>query len=131
MPDYLESDFCKPDLGVKYVFAKMGIIYGTMFRTHWGDMDKKSVIDTWVDLLGRYATYKPSLDFALANMDNKFIPSAIAFRDLCQQAGRIPDKPHSIITKQPTQAELEITRQKKEEALIAIQRFTQSVRGAA
>ena len=131
MPDYVEADFCKPDLGVKYVFAKMGIIYGSMFRTHWGDMDKQSVIDTWVDILGRYATYRPNLEFAIKNMDKTFIPSAIAFRDLCSQAGRIPDKPHSMITKQPTQAEIAVTQKQKEEALIAIRRFTNGIRKAA
>lgn len=127
MRDYAESDFCQPELGVKYIFAKMGIIYGSMFRTHWGDMDKQSVIDTWADILGRYATYKPSMDFALKSMDTKFIPSALAFRDLCSQAGRIPDKPHSIITKQPTQEELVITSKAKEEALAKIRAFAGKV----
>lgn len=131
MRAYSEADFCEPNLGVKYIFAKMGIIYGTMFRTHWGDMDKQSVIDTWVDILGRYATYKPSMDFAIQHMDTKFIPSALAFRELCTQAGRIPDKPHSIITKQPTQDELSVTAKAKEEALRAIRQFTQSVRVGA
>jgi len=102
-----------------------------MFRTHWGDMDKQSVVDTWADVLDRYATYRPSMDFAIKNMDSKFIPSAIAFRELCTQGPRIPDRPHSIITKQPTQAEIAITQKQKEEALLAIRRFTNSIGRAA
>ena len=128
---YSEADFCKPDFGVKYIFSKMSIIYGTMFRTHWGDMDKQSVVDTWADVLGRYATYRPSMDFEIKNMDSKFIPSAIAFRELCTQGPRIPDRPHSIITKQPTQAEIAITQKQKEEALLAIRRFTKQFGAAA
>lgn len=128
---YSEADFCNPHFGVKYIFSKMSIIYGTMFRTHWCDMDKQSVVDTWADVLDRYATYRPSMDFAIKNMDSKFIPSAIAFRELCTQGPRIPDRPHSIITKQPTQAEIAITQKQKEEALLAIRRFTNSIGRAA
>ena len=131
MQTYSETDFCQPDFGVKYIFSKMSIIYGLRFNSHWGDMDKQSVIDTWADVLGRYATYRPSMDFAIKNMNESFIPSAIAMRDLCKQAGRIPDRPHSIITKQPTQAEIAVTQQQKDEALIAIRRFTNSFRKSA
>lgn len=127
MPSYSESDFCKGEQGVKYIFAKMGIIYGAMFRSHWGDMDQQSVISTWADILGAYATYRPSMDFALNNMDAKFVPSALAFRDICKQGPRIPAKPHSIITKQPTQAEIAMTAKAKEEALDLIAKFTNRV----
>ena len=130
MPTYSPTDFCSKDQGLDYIFGRLGAIYGAAFTRHWESVDLSMVRQAWGDLLGIYATYKPTMDFALSNL-GKFVPSAIEFKELCQQAGRIPDKPHSIITKQPTQAELEITRQKKEEALIAIQRFTQSVRGAA
>lgn len=123
MPAYVETDFCKPDQGVKYIFAKMGIIYGSMFRSHWGDMDKQSVIDTWADILGRYATYRPSMDFALKHMDTKFIPSAIAFRDLCKEAGRIPDKPNTLIEKQLTTEEKVALAKAKGEAMTQWNRF--------
>lgn len=123
MPAYVETDFCKAEQGVKYVFAKMGIIYGAMFRTHWGDMDKQSVIDTWADILGRYATYRPSMDFALKQMDTKFIPSAIAFRDLCSEAGRIPDKPNTLIEKQLTTEEKIALARAKGEAMAQWNKF--------
>lgn len=127
---YSQADFCTKDQGLDYIFGRMGAIYGSAFTRHWESVDLSMVRQTWGDLLGIYATYKPTIDFAISHL-GKFVPSAIEFKDLCSQAGRIPDKPHSIITKQPTQVELEITQQKKEEALIAIKRFTKSFRKAA
>ena len=127
MSNYSETDFCKGDQGVKYIFAKMSIIYGVTFRSHWGDIDKQSVIDTWADVLGVYATYRPSMDFALNNMDAKFVPSALTFRDLCKQGPRVPSKPHTLITKQPTQAEVAMTAKAKNEALDLIAKFTNKV----
>jgi len=124
---YSETDFCKADFGVKYIFAKMSIIYGSVFRNHFGDTDRQSVIDTWADILGVYSTYRPSMDFSLNNMDAKFIPSALAFRDLCRQGPRIPSKPHTLITKQPTQAEVAMTAKAKNEALDLIAKFTNKV----
>ena len=127
MSSYSETDFCKGEQGVQYIFAKMSIIYGAMFRSHWGDVDKQSVIETWADVLGVYATYQPSMDFALNNMDAKYVPSALAFRDLCKQGPRVPSKPHTIITQQPTQAELVMTAKAKAEAMDLIAKFTNRV----
>jgi len=127
MPTYSATDFCKGEAGVQYIFAKMSIIYGAAFRSHWGDTDQKSIVSTWADILGAYATYRPSMDFALNNMDSKFVPSALAFRDICKQGPRIPARPHSIITKQPTQAELAKTAKAKEEAMQLIAKFTKRV----
>lgn len=131
MPTYSPTDFCTTDQGLDYIFARMGAIYGAAFTRHWEHVDLSIVRQTWGELLGKYATYKPSMDFALQSMNTSFVPSALAFRELCTQGPRIPDKPHSIITQQPTQAELKVTAQAKEEALRAIRNFTQSVRGVA
>jgi len=57
-------------------------------------------------------------------MDKSFIPSAIAFKDLCSQAGRIPVKPDATITHQKTQAEIEKAKIAKEEALAKIKQWT-------
>ena len=130
MRTYSPTDFCTQDQGLDYIFGRMGALYGAAFTRHWESVDLSMVRQTWGDLLGVYATYKPTMDFALSHL-GKFVPSGIEFKELCAQAGRIPDKPHSIITKQPTQAEIKITQQKKEEALLAIKRFTQSFREAA
>ena len=105
----------------------MSIIYGTAFRNHWGDTDKESIVSTWSDILGAYATYRPSMDFALNNMDSKFVPSALAFRDICKQGPRIPSKPHSIITKQLTEVEKINIEKAKREAMELISKFTKRV----
>jgi len=122
MPTYSASDFCSTENGIKYLFARMGAIYGASFTRHWEGVDQAITRQTWGEILGRYATYRPSLDFALMHM-GKFVPSAIEFKDLCNQGPRIPDKPHSIITKQPTQAELAITAAEKEKARAQMAKF--------
>lgn len=126
MPTYSANDFCSVENGIKYLFARMGAIYGASFTRHWEGVDQAIIRQTWGELLGRYATYRPSLDFALKNMC-KFVPSAIEFKELCAQGPRIPDKPHSIITKQPTQEELTVTADQKAKAMQAIAKFTGKV----
>jgi len=123
MQTYSANDFCSVETGIKYIFAKMGSIYGASFTRHWEGVDESMIRQTWGEILTTYATYRPSMDFALKSM-GQFVPSAIAFRDLCTQGPRIPSKPHSIITKQPTQAELVVTAQSKAKAMEAIARFT-------
>lgn len=126
MQTYCAKDFCSGENGIKYLFARMGAIYGASFTRHWEGVDQAIIRQTWGEILGRYATYRPSLDFALKHM-GKFVPSAIEFKELCTQGPRIPDKPHSIITKQPTQEELAITAQQKAGAMKAIAKFTRKV----
>lgn len=126
MRTYSASDFCSLENGIKYIFARMGAIYGAQFTRHWEGVDQAITRQTWGEILGRYATYKPSMDFALKHM-GKFVPSAIEFKELCSQAGRIPEKPHSQIEKQPTTEErVEIARAKGE-AMAKIKEFTKSV----
>ena len=127
MSDYLASDFTTTDNGLDYIFGKMGAIYGAAFTRHWDGVDLWLVRQTWKEMLGIYATYKPTLDFALNSMDKSFIPSAIAFKDLCSQAGRIPVKPEATITHQKTQAEIDKDAKAKEEALQKIKQFTRKV----
>ena len=126
MQTYCANDFCSVDNGIKYLFARMSAIYGASFTRHWEGVDQAIIRQTWGEILGRYATYRPSLDFALKNM-GKFVPSAIEFKELCSQGPRIPDKPHSIITKQPTREELAVTAKEKAKALDAIAKFTGKV----
>jgi hypothetical protein len=126
MPTYCADDFCSNENGIKYLFARMSAIYGASFTRHWEGVDQAIIRSTWGEILGRYATYRPSLDFALKHM-SKFVPSAIEFRELCTQGPRIPGKPHSIITKQPTQDELAVTADQKAKAMQAIAKFTGKV----
>jgi len=127
MSDYLASDFTTTENGLDYIFGKMGAIYGASFTRHWDGVNLGLVRQTWKEMLGIYATYKPTLDFALNSMDKSFIPSAIAFKDLCSQAGRIPVKPEATITHQKTQAEIDKDAKAKEEALTKLRQFTQKV----
>ena len=123
--EYKESDFFSADDGIKYVFKMFSIIYGNKIANHWGDMKITAVMQVWKGMIGNYLTYRPSLDFALKNLDSKgFITNPMAFKDLCSQAGRIPDKPHSMITKQLTEDERLEQVRKKEEALNQIAKFT-------
>ena len=101
MSDYLESDFCDPDQGLDYLFARMGAIYGATFIRHWEGVDLEIVRDTWKEVLGIYLTYRPSMDSALKAMDDTYIPSALAFKKLCILGPRIPRKPHSELRYEP------------------------------
>ena len=92
-----ENDFCDPDSGFDYIFGMMNAIYGSRFITHWQDVDPNLVRQTWKQYLGRFLTYKPSLDFALGKLDKDFPPSAIAFRDMCNQGPSIPVKPPTTV----------------------------------
>lgn len=123
MSDYLASDFTTADNGLDYVFGKMGAIYGAAFTRNWDGVDLGLVRATWLEMLGVYATYKPTLDFALNSMDKSFIPSAIAFKDLCSQAGRIPVKPEVTITHQKTQEQIQKDFLAKEIALKDVKEF--------
>lgn len=124
--EYKESDFCTKEDGIKYVFKMFSIIYGSKITNHWGDMNVIAVMNVWKEMIGNYLTYRPILDFALNNLDPKgFVTTPMAFKELCSQAGRIPDKPHSMIEKQLTTDEkLELAKQKAI-ALEAIKQFTQ------
>lgn len=82
-------DFCTPDEGLDYVFAKLAAIYGGAFFRHWDGAEPTLVRETWKDLVGRFLTYRPSLDYALAHLDSAFPPSALAFRDLCRRGPEI------------------------------------------
>jgi hypothetical protein len=125
MSTYSENNFTTLDQGLDYVFGYMGAVYGASFNRHWENSDLGLVRQVWKDVLGRYLSYKPSLDFALKSMDKNFIPSALAIKDLCQQGPRIPDKPNSMIEKQlTTEEKLELAKQKAI-ALEAIRKFTE------
>ena len=127
MSVYLKSDFTTADNGMDYIFGKMGAIYGASFARHWDGVDLSLVRQTWKEMLGVYATYKPTLDFALNSMNQSFVPSAIAFKDLCSQAGRIPVKPERTLTHQKTREEVFQASIEKQKALEKIKEFTQGI----
>lgn len=117
MSDYLETDFCDVDSGLDYIFGYMGAIYGASFNRHWEGMDAGLIRQVWKEQLGRFLTYKPSLDYAIKHLNGDFPPSAIKFREYCNAGPHIPSKPVVQITRQKTQAEIEAAEKAKQEAL--------------
>ena len=93
MSNYSETDFCTQDQGLDYIFARMMAIFGTPFNRHFDGIDPDFVRQEWKNQLGRFLTYRPSMDFAIAKLDGEFIPSAIKFRNLCNAGPEIPVKP--------------------------------------
>jgi len=128
MSNYLETDFCQPDDGLDYIFVMMGAIYGASFNRHWDGMDLGVVRQVWKEKLGRFLTYKPSLDFALDKLKGEFPPSAITFRDLCNLGPEIPTKPVVMITKQKTQDEIAEAERQKQIALQSLSELKNSLK---
>lgn len=116
MSAYLETDFCKPDDGLDYIFGRMMAIFGSSFARHFDEVDPQLVRQEWKKQLGNFLTYRPSMDFAIDSLDGDFVPSAIKFRNLCNAGPEIPVKPVPQITKQRTQAEIAATEAAKEKA---------------
>jgi hypothetical protein len=129
MSDYLETDFCDADSGLDYIFGYMGAIYGASFNRHWEGMDAGLIRQVWKEQLGRFLTYKPSLDYAIKHLNADFPPSAIKFREYCNAGPYIASKPVVQITRQKTQAEIEESERKKVEALAKLEELKKSYKG--
>jgi hypothetical protein len=102
MSNYSETDFCTADQGLDYIFARMMAIFGTPFNRHFDGIDPEFVRQEWKTQLGRFLTYRPSMDFAIAKLEGEFIPSAIKFRNLCNAGPAIPFKPVVQIERKKT-----------------------------
>lgn len=111
-----QNDFCDADSGFDYIFSTMNAIYGARFETNWQNVDPQIVRQVWKDRLGRFLTYKPSLDYALSHLKGEFPPSAVTFREYCNSGPNIPDKPVVVITRQKTQEEIDESERKIAEA---------------
>lgn len=102
MSSYSETDFCTQDQGLDYIFGRMMAIFGAPFNRHFDGLDPDFVRQEWKNQLGRFLTYRPSMDFAIAKLDGEFIPSAIKFRNLCNSGPEIPVKPMVQIERKKT-----------------------------
>ena len=116
MSNYLETDFCQTEEGLDYIFGRMSAIYGAAFLRHWEGVDHNLVRQEWANQLGRFLTYRPSMDFAISKLNEEFVPSAIKFRNLCNQGPHIPVKEVLQIEKQSTQADKQAAIEAKEKA---------------
>lgn len=123
MSSYSEADFCQPDEGLDYIFARMMAIFGAPFNRHFDGIDPDFVRQEWKTQLGRFLTYKPSMDYAISKLDGEFVPSAIKFRNLCNAGPQIPVKPIQMIERQLTQAEIEEEEKQKQAGLEALRKL--------
>lgn len=121
-----QNDFCDADSGFDYIFSTMNAIYGARFESNWQNVDAQIIRQVWKERLGRFLTYKPSLDYALNHLKGEFPPSAVTFREMCNAGPNIPEKPVVAITRQKTQAEIEEGERIKREAL---QKLTELTKG--
>jgi hypothetical protein len=121
MPNYLESDFCSPDEGLDFLFSYMAAVYGASFVRHWDGVESGVIRQVWREQLGRFVTYRPSMEYALAHLPANFPPSAIAFRNLCNGGPRIPDKPNTLLANQSLSTKT--TPEVRERELAAIRAF--------
>lgn len=116
MSSYSETDFCRPEEGLDYVFGRMMAIFGASFNRHFDGIDPALVRQEWMEQLGRFLTYRPSMDYAISKLDGEFVPSAIKFRNLCNAGPHIPAKPVLQIEKQMTEAQKQVIEQHKAQA---------------
>lgn len=117
MSNYSECDFCTVDDGLDYTFTVLGAIYGASLSRHFEGMDLAIVRKVWADQIGRFLTYKPSIDYAISRLSGDFPPSAIKFREFCNAGPEIPVKPTKLIQRQPTEQERLATEKAKADAL--------------
>lgn len=117
MSNYSETDFCQAEEGLDYIFGYMQAVYGASFTRHWEQVDPEFVRSVWKKELGRFLTYKPSLEFALGQLPANMPPSAAAFKKTCNAGPEIPVKPVLRIEKQVTQYERARTEMLKSQAL--------------
>jgi hypothetical protein len=123
-----QNEFCDADSGFDYIFGVMSATFGSRFTMHWQDVEPAMIRQVWKDKLGRFLTYKPSLDYALGHLKGEFPPSAITFRELCNAGPEIPTKPVQMIEKQKTQAEIEEGERIKKEAMEKLTEFKKKYR---
>ena len=89
MSNYSQND-CSQDEGLDYIFGRMSAIYGAAFLRHWEGVDLELVRQGWKQQLGRFLTYRPSMDYAIDRLKGEFPPSAITFREYCNAGPNIP-----------------------------------------
>jgi hypothetical protein len=128
MSNYLETDFCETEEGLDYIFGYMSAVYGASFTRHWEQVDPALVRSVWQKELGKFLTYKPSLEYALGHLPPNMPPSAIAFKNTCNAGPAIPVKPVLRIEKQMTQYERARTEMVKSEALAKLAELRREMR---
>jgi hypothetical protein len=108
-----QNNFCDADSGFDYIFTRMSAIYGASFLRHWDGVDMLNVREEWKRQLGKFLTYRPTMDYAIDRLKGEFPPSAITFREFCNAGPAIPrDEPQ--IEHNPSPVDPEVIRRAKE-----------------
>jgi hypothetical protein len=128
MSNYLETDFCEASEGLDYIFGYMSAVYGSSFTRHWEQVDPELVRSVWQKELGKFLTYKPSLEYALGHLPPNMPPSAIAFKKTCNAGPEIPVKPVLRIERQQTQYEKARAEMMKSEALAKLDELKRDIK---
>ena len=111
MSNYSQND-CTQDEGLDYIFGRMSAIYGAAFLRHWEGVDLELVRQEWKQQLGRFLTYRPSMDYAIDRLKGEFPPSAITFREFCNAGPNIP-RDELQITYEPKPVDPEVVAEAK------------------
>lgn len=117
------SNFCNVDQGFDYIFGRMSAIYGNDFARKWDGIDAKLIRSEWTQTLGKFLTYKPSMDYALENLPPDRPPSSLQFRKICQGGPGIPMPDAAQIANNPT---VKYTEEQKRKALAQLEALKRS-----
>jgi hypothetical protein len=84
-------------------------IYGNRFASQWDGADIQNVKQVWAEELGGFSEMPEAIGYAFKNLDPKFPPSALEFKELCRRAPRkeVMALPHKL-----TPEEIERNRQR-------------------
>lgn len=117
------SNFCNVDQGFDYIFGRMSAIYGNDFARKWDGIDANLIRSEWTQTLGKFLTYKPSMDYALENLPVDRPPSSLQFRKICQGGPGIPVPNAVQIANNPT---VKYTDEQKRKALAQLEELKRS-----
>ena len=117
------SNFCNVDQGFDYIFGRMSAIYGNDFARKWDGIDANLIRSEWTQTLGKFLTYKPSMDYALENLPPDRPPSSLQFRKICQGGPGIPVPDAVQIANNPT---VKYTNEQKRKALAQLEALKRS-----
>jgi len=108
------SNYCNADAGFDYIFGRMNAIYGNDFARKWEGIDANLIRSEWMQTLGKFLTYKPSMDYALENLPPDRPPSSLQFRKICQGGPNVPIPDAVQLANNPT---VKYTEEQKRKAL--------------
>jgi len=129
MSNYSDDNYCSKEEGLDYVFAYMSAVYGSSFDRHFEASEPAMVRKVWMDIIGGFLTYKPSMDFAFEHLHPDFPPSAIKFRDLCNSGPSIPIRGVVQIEHNPTPVDPEELKRVREEGLRKLKELRSTFKG--